>query len=147
FEEKEFSKFAKNYKNTIKDNILKKQPAITKDQAEELVKLAVGDMKINSSSVTKIGNFQAYEMNYKLGPISSKHYIIPTLNKEYYVILQNLDTIDINKVQQWDNFIKSLEIKDKAPTKMNEFLYGNGLKILLGVIILISLVIFKLVRG
>ncbi|MBR4330091.1 MAG: hypothetical protein IKP71_09585, partial [Candidatus Riflebacteria bacterium] len=62
-------------------------------------------------------------------------------------ILQNLDTININKVQQWDNFIKSLEIKDKAPTKVNEFLYGSGLKILLGVIILITLVIFKLVRG
>ncbi len=139
FEKKEFSRFAKNYKNTIKNNILKKEPNITKEQAEGLVNLAVGDMKIDSASLTKIGNFQAYEMDYKFGIIKSKHYIIPTLNKEYYVILQNLDTIDISKVQQLDNFIKSLEIKDKAPTEMNKFLYGSGLKILLGIILVLTL--------
>ena len=61
-------------------------------------------------------------------------------------LLQYLDTIDISKVQQWDNFLKSLEIKDKAPTEMNKFLYGSGLKILLGIILVLTLSIYKFVR-
>ena len=146
FENNEFKRFAERYKNSVRKDFISSHPKIDKNKAEEIIKEAIGEIKITSSSVEKLGDYQAYVFEYQMGPVNSKHYIIPTLNYQYYVILEYYSLIEIDKIQQCTNFLKSFVVKDKAPTKMNVFLYGSGLKILLAVLLVLSLIIFKLVN-
>ena len=65
------------------------------------------------------------------------------MNHRYQIQLYYHKDVAEDDLKPAMKFINSFEPKDIAPTKLNEFLYGNGLKFTLAILLLLAFLIFR----
>lgn len=138
-----FSRNIKNEKNRILKNLLQEFPGLSKEYLENRVNKRFERNKINSHSVTTIGKFKSYFIDFYNENFNVKYYSLHTMNHRYQIQLyyyKNLPEEDLKPAME---FINSFVPKDIAPTKLNVFLYGNGLKITLAILLLLAFFIFR----
>ena len=138
-----FSRNIKNEKNKILKNVLQEFPGLSKEYLENRVNKRFERCKINSHSVTTIGKYKSYFIDFYNENFNVKYYSLHTMFHRYQIQLYYHKDIPEEDLKPAMEFINSFEPKDIAPTKLNVFLYGNGLKITLAILLLLAFIIFR----
>lgn len=135
----------KSQKEEILDNMLKKFPGTNKSYIEKKLDKMYERTKLNSCTVRKLGKFQSFYLDFYDDNFNVIYYSLYTLNHRYQIQLYYHKDVDENNLKPAYDFVNSFEPKDVAPTAMNRFIYGNGLKIVIFVLLIIALVAYKLI--
>jgi hypothetical protein len=138
-----YTRSIKNQKNQILKNIEKEFPWLGKEYLEKKVNKRFERCIINSCSVKTIGNFKSYFIDFYNENFNVKYYSLHTMNHRYQIQLYYHKDVAEDDLKPAMKFINSFEPKDIAPTKLNEFLYGNGLKFTLAILLLLAFLIFR----
>ena len=138
-----FKRNIKIQKNQILKNLDKEFSFFSKEYLEKRVDKRFERCKINSYSVKTIGKFKSYFIDFYNENFNVKYYSLHTMNHRYQIQLYYHKDLSEDDIKPAMKFINSFEPKDIAPTKLNEFLYGNGLKATLAILLLLSFLVFR----
>ena len=131
-------------KKEIMEDLEKGFPFLDKAYLQKKVDKRFERNQINSYSVKKLGKFQSYYIDFYNENFNVEYYSLHTLNRRYQIQIYYHKDVSKDKLKPAYDFVNSFEPKDVAPTKLNMFLYGSGLKITLVILLLLSFVIFKI---
>lgn len=133
-----------NQKNSILKDLYQEFPGYSKEYLEKRVNQRFERTKINSHSVTTIGKFKSYFIDFYNENFNVKYYSLHTMNHRYQIQIYYYKELTEEEIKPAMDFVNSFEPKDIAPTKMNAFMYGSGLKITLAILLLLAFIVFKI---
>ena len=131
-------------KKRILKDLYKEFPGYSKEYLEKRVNQRFERTKINSHSVKTIGKFKSYFIDFYNENFNVKYYSLHTMNHRYQIQVYYYKELTEEELKPAMEFVKSFEPKDIAPTKMNAFMYGSGLKITLAILLLLAFIVFKI---
>ena len=139
-----FYRNVKNQKKQIIKDLLQEFPGLSKEYLENRVNKRFERTKINSHSVTTIGKFKSYFIDFYNENFNVKYYSLHTMNHRYQIQIYYYKELTEEEIKPAMDFVNSFVPKDIAPTKMNAFMYGSGLKITLAILLLLAFIVFKI---
>ena len=134
-------------KKEIMKELEKEFPLLGEAYLQKTVDKRFERTKINSYSVKKLGEFQCYYIDFYNENFNVDYYSLHTLNRRYQIQINYHKDVSKDRLKPAYDFVNSFEPKDPAPTKLNVFLYGNGLKITLVVLLLLSFIVYKIYKS
>lgn len=140
------NKDIKNKKKNILKDVEKEFPGINKEYVEKEIDKRFERTKINLCTSKYLGKFQSYYVDFYNENFNVIYYSLHTMNHRYQIQINYHKDVSESDLKPAYDFVNSFEPKDIAPTKMNAFLYGNGLKITLAIILIITLLLYFVIH-
>ena len=118
----DFEAGEKRFKEAMLQVLLAQMPNTPKSRLEKMVDKeyeATGGSELGSIAYTRVGPHKAVESNYRLSVFAIRTYVIYTLTRIYYIEVKYYDSVEIDSLPAFKEFMSSLDFKDKIANKFN----------------------------
>ena len=148
---KAFKEYLALAKNGSRQFLEENYREASKGKIDEIINNIYEDSGIISSSISKIGKNKSYCVEFKIAKTLFRRFVVISLHRVTIIEFTFPESVDIDSMKCYKDFISSFKNYDKEATSLNFFIYGgmgmNILKIIAIVLISFVVKIFKKFRA
>ncbi len=126
-EKKAYKDYYNDFKAGVIESLENRLPNSSKKQREEMVKEIFSDSGIKSTSYKNIGNSKAHTIEFLIGTIFIRRFVVVKLNYTYVIEFTYAKNTDIDSLKPYKDFVSSFKAKDYNPTTVNAYIHGGAL--------------------
>lgn len=126
-EQKAYKDYYKKFRDSANEGIKSKLPNTTEKQRNKILDELLADSGIKSVYYKNIGNSKAHVIEFLIGTVYVRRFVVIKLNYTYIVEVSYPKATDIDSLKPYNDFIKSFKAKDYNPTTVNAYIYGGAL--------------------
>ncbi|MBP5470610.1 MAG: hypothetical protein J6Z11_15355, partial [Candidatus Riflebacteria bacterium] len=126
-EKKAYKDYYNSLRSSVEETIKERLPRATSEQRKAMLDKAFEDSGIKSVFFKNIGNSKAHTLEFIIGTLSVRRFVIVKLNYTYIVEVTYARATDIDSLKAYNDFVKSFKAKDHNPTTVNAYIYGGTL--------------------
>ena len=120
-------------------------------QIDEIIDKLYEESGITSESIGKVGDSKAYKIDFNISKMKFRRFLVVSLNRLTIIEFSFPDTVDIESLKEYKDFVSSFKNNDSAPTQLNAYIYGSVGKNLLRLLFVTALAagvgIYKKMKG
>ena len=124
-------------------NNYRTKPSQKADNTQKLIDELRQKSKVMPAYYSKLGKHKAHTVDYKVGIVNIRRFVVMMLNYLYVVEVVYSDENDITKTSTYEDFVKTFKANDKAPTWINHYM-SNIVEVFLGIL---AIVFFSIIKG
>ncbi len=145
--DKAFKQYLEEGKKASREYLENNFKGASKRKIDDAIEDIYKDSKIESASISKIGNSKSFQVDFQIGSIHFRRFVVTTLHRVTIVEFKYPVVSNFTSSKTYKDFISSFKINDKEGSAFNVFLYGgmgmNILKLIVIVLISIGVKIFR----
>lgn len=126
-EQKAYKEYYKKFRDSANEGFKKRLPNSTEKQREKILDELLADSGIKEVYYKNIGNSKAHVIEFLIGNIYVRRFVVIKLNYTYIVEVTYPKATDIDSLKPYNDFVKAFKAKDHNPTTANAYIYGGTL--------------------